>query len=74
MEKYFEERGESDITVINWQDKAEEEIFYGYKVLREKTIDLIFNVKNNPFVKTSPTVKNYKLIANTGTYLHHDDS
>lgn len=45
-------------------------MFYGYKVLKEKTIDVIFNVKNNPFVKVSPTLKTYKLIESTGNYLH----
>jgi len=34
-------------------------------VIQEKSLSLTFNVKNNPFVKQSPSIKTYKLLEHT---------
>jgi hypothetical protein len=66
MTKFFEMRGELNVSTTPWSDPVGEDAKYDNQtVLRTKTIKMRVQIKGNPFVKEAPTTKIFKLIENS---------
>lgn len=60
FETIYEERGEKEIVPGPWQPSSE--IYDGLKIMESRTIDVEFQIKNNPFVKKAPTGRTIKIV------------
>lgn len=69
FDKFFEARGEKNISMTAWEDpKSPEEgqvpswDLKGLTVKKVRVCELVVQVKGNPMVKEAPTKKTYYLI------------
>ena len=63
LEQHLADRGEQNIKSTQWQSC--DEVYDGQRITHTKTIDLEFVVKNNPFVKKSPTLRTFRIVERT---------
>lgn len=69
--QFIESRGEQKIEMKDWTDPTGEEAKYSdLTVQKIKIVSAEYQIKNNPFVKVAPTVKNCKLIKQTPDHFH----
>jgi len=72
LTKFFDSRGEQKIEVTPWREAAtdEESKYDGQTIKEVRELNVEVQVKGNPFVKSSPTIKNFKIIERTPTKIH----
>jgi hypothetical protein len=69
IEKFFLERGEQKLVSQEWIVPEPAEEYDGRPVLLSSQMSVEIQVKDNPFVKVSPTTKYFKLIERTETVI-----
>ena len=69
MLKFYESRGELKLEEISWREPStdEEKNYDGKAITEVREMNVEFVVKGNPFVKSSPTVKHFKIIERSST-------
>jgi hypothetical protein len=67
---FFSDRGELNLTYGDWVENITEEVYEGMNVIMTFEMFAELQIKDNPFIKVSPTTKYVKLIEQTETKFH----
>eukprot|EP00347_Sterkiella_histriomuscorum_P004839 403358890 len=70
FEKFYFERGEQKISTQEWKIPEPAEEYDSKPVIQSSQISVEIQIKDNPFVKVSPTTKYFKLIEKSDCKLH----
>ncbi|TNV74139.1 hypothetical protein FGO68_gene9547 [Halteria grandinella] len=65
--KFLVEKGEQNVTITDWAIPEPAEEYEGQQIILKNLMKADIQVKNNPFVKVSPTTKTGMLLENTDT-------
>lgn len=70
FEQFFTDKGEQKIQSQEWVTPDPPEEYDGKPVIMTSQLFVEVQLKDNPFVKVSPTTKHYKLLERSETKLH----